>query len=64
MKNEELKKEMRVLVEFEGSLKPAKIIGPVEERTGNKVKIIGWKLHVGPSALDYQTTADRIHPKK
>jgi len=63
MKDEELKEEMQVLVDFDGVLKQAKVIGPAEERKGNQTKIIGWKLHVGPSALEHTTTADKIYAK-
>lgn len=63
MKDEELKEEMQVLVDFDGGLKQAKVIGPVEERNGNQIKIIGWKLHVGRSALEHNTTADKIYSK-
>jgi len=63
MKDEELKAEMLVLVDFNGVSQPAKVIGPVAERKGNQTKILGWKLHVGPSALEYTTTADRIYFK-
>jgi len=63
MRHEELKAEMRVLVDFDGVSQPAKVIGPVVERKGNQTKIIGWKLHVGPSALEYTTTANKIYPE-
>jgi hypothetical protein len=61
----ELKEEMLVLVDKDGSLQPAKIIGKMLEHTpGRPPKITGWKLHVGPSALEYSTTADKIYPRK
>jgi hypothetical protein len=39
MKDEELKAEMLVLVDFNGVSQPAKVIGPVAERKGNQTKI-------------------------
>jgi hypothetical protein len=57
--------EMLVLVDKDGSLQPAKVIGPTLLLTpGQLPRITGWKLHVGPSALDYSTTADKIYPRK
>lgn len=64
MRNEELKRGMEVSVEHGGKWQRAKVIGPVTRQTGNVIEIIGWKLHVGPSALDMQFTADKIFPKR
>jgi hypothetical protein len=65
MLDSELKEEMLVLVDKDGSLQPAKVIGPTKLLTpGPPPKITGWKLHVGPSALDYSTTADKIYPRE
>jgi hypothetical protein len=64
MLDSELKEGMQVLVDKDGSLQAAKIIGPTLLLTpGRPPKITGWKVHVGPSALDYSTTADKIHPR-
>lgn len=63
MTNEEMKPEMKVIVDVEGVLKPAKVIGPTTLRVGDKVTITGWVVHIEPSALPYSTTADKIHPR-
>src|SRR5258708_40234400 len=63
MTNEELKPEMKVLVDVEGVLKPAKVIGPTRLREGPRVTITGWVVHIEPSALPHTTTADKIHPR-
>lgn len=62
MQNKELKTEMEVSVEYDGKWQRAKVIGPVTLTTGNVIEITGWKLHVGPSALDVIMTADKIFP--
>ena len=64
MRNEELKSGMEVLVEYGGTRQQAKVIGEVTLRKGKVIEITGWKLHVGPSALDLILTADKIFPKR
>jgi hypothetical protein len=63
MTNEEMKPEMKVMVDVEGVLKPAKVIGPTTLRVGDKVTITGWVVHIEPLALPHSTTADKIHPR-
>jgi len=63
MTNEQLKPEMKVLVDVEGVLKPAKVIGPTTLREGDKVTITGWVVHIEPTGLPYTTTADKIHAR-
>ena len=63
MTNEQLRAEMKVLVDFEGVLKPAKVIGPTTLRKGDKVTVTGWVVHIEPSGLPHTTTADKIHPR-
>jgi hypothetical protein len=62
MANEEIKPEMKVMVDVEGVQKPAKVIGPPTLRVSDKVTITGWVVHIEPSALPYSTTPDKIHP--
>ena len=65
MLDSELHDGMLVLVDKDGSLQPAKIIGSTLLHTlGQPPKITGWKLHVGLSALEFSSTADKIHPRK
>jgi hypothetical protein len=64
MQNEELKSGMEVSVEYDGKWQSAKVIGPVTFTTGNVTEITGWKLHVGPSALDLILTAEKIFPRR
>jgi hypothetical protein len=64
MQNEELKSGMEVSVEYDGKWQRAKVIGPVTLTTGNVIEITGWKLHIGPSALDFILTADKIFPRR
>jgi hypothetical protein len=61
--NEDLKSGMEVFVEYNGAWQKAKVIGPVTLITGRVTEITGWKLHVGPSALDLILTADKIFPR-
>lgn len=66
MQNEELKPEMKVLVDYGGSLKSAKVIGPVEHKnvsTGELIEIVGWKVAIEPSGLGVTVTADQISPR-
>jgi hypothetical protein len=66
MQNKELKPELKVLVDYDGSLKPAKVIDRVARTnagTGELIEIIGWKVAIGPSGLQVTVTADKIHPK-
>lgn len=63
MTDGELRAEMKVLVDVEGVLKPAKVIGATTLREGNRVKITGWVVHIEPSGLPHTTTADKIHPR-
>jgi hypothetical protein len=66
MQNEELKPEMKVVVDYDGSLKLAKIIGPVEFKnagTGELIEIRGWVVAIEPSNLHVTVTADKIHPR-
>jgi len=66
MQNKELKPEMKVLVDYDGSLKSAKVIDRVAIRnagTGELIEIIGWKVAIEPSNLHVTVTADRIHPR-
>jgi hypothetical protein len=63
MTNEQLRAEMKVLVDVEGVLKPAKVIGPTTLRKGDKITITGWVVHIEPSGLPHTTTADKIHPR-
>jgi len=63
MTNEELKAEMKVLVDVEGVLKPAKVIDARTLKVGNQVTITGWVVHIEPSGLPHSTTADKIHPR-
>lgn len=66
MKNEELKPEMRVLVDVDGSLKPGKVIDSVRKinkNTGEVIGILGWMVATEPSGLHRQVTADKIHPR-
>jgi hypothetical protein len=63
MTNEELSAEMKVLVEVEGVLKPAKVIDATTLRKGRTVTITGWVVHIEPTGLPYTTTAEKIHPR-
>ncbi len=63
MQNNDLKPGMEVSVEYGGAWQRAKVIGPVTLTKGNITEITGWKLLVGPSALDLIMTADKIFPK-
>jgi hypothetical protein len=66
MQNKELKPEMKVLVDYDGSLKLAKVIDRVavtNAGTGELIEIIGWKVAIEPSNLHVTVTADRIHPR-
>ncbi len=66
MQNEDLKPEMKVLVDHGGSLKPAKVIGPVKVTnagTGELIEIGGWVVAIEPSNLHATVTADKIHPR-
>ncbi len=63
MTNEELKAEMKVLVDVEGVLKAAKVIDATTLKVGNQVTITGWVVHIEPSGLPHTTTADKIHPR-
>lgn len=65
MQNEELKPEMKVLVDYDGLLKRAKVIGPVtvtNAGTGELLEISGWVVAIEPSNLHATVTADKIHP--
>jgi hypothetical protein len=65
MHNEELKPEMKVLVDYDGSLKRAKLIGPVmltNAGTGELIEISGWVVAIEPSNLHATVTTDKIHP--
>jgi len=65
MQNEELKPGMKVLVDHDGLLKPAKVIGPVKVTnagTGELIEISGWVVAIEPSNLHATLTADKIHP--
>jgi hypothetical protein len=64
MQNEEVKPEMKVLVDYEGSAKPAKVIGPVERRIGTSVRIIAWVVAMEPNNLHVQVTADKMSPTR
>jgi hypothetical protein len=66
VRNEELTPEMKVLVDHDGLLKPAKVIGPVrvtKAGTGELLEISGWVVAIEPSNLHATVTADRIHPR-
>lgn len=63
MQNEELKREMKVLVEHEGSLKPAKVVGPTELKVGNRTEITGWVVALELNNLHLRVTADKIQPR-
>lgn len=66
MQNEELKPEMKVLVDYDGLLKRAKVIGPVtvtNAGTGELLEISGWVVAIEPSNLHATVTADKIHPR-
>lgn len=66
MRNEELEPEMKVLVDHDGALKPAKVIGPVtvtNAGTGEKIEISGWVVAIDPSNLHATVTAEKIHPR-
>jgi hypothetical protein len=66
MQNEELKPEMKVLVDHDGSLKLAKVIGSVKITnvgTGELIEISGWVVAIEPSNLHATLTADKIHPR-
>ena len=66
MQNEELKPEMKVLIDHDESLKPAKVIGPVKltnAGTGELIAISGWVVAIEPSNLHATVTADKIHPR-
>ncbi len=66
MKNEDLKPEMKVLVDHDGLLKPAKVIGPVTLRnagTGELIETSGWVVAIEPSNLHVTVTADKIQPR-
>jgi hypothetical protein len=66
MKNEELRPEMRVLVDYNGSLKRAKVIGPVALTNAGTVELIeisGWVVAIEPSNLHATVTADKIHAR-
>jgi hypothetical protein len=66
VQNEELRPEMRVLVDYNGSLKRAKVIGPVALRnagTGDVIEISGCVVAIEPSNLHATVTADKIHPR-
>jgi hypothetical protein len=64
MQNDELKPGMAVSIEYGGAWQRAKVIGPVTLTKGEVSYITGWKLHVGPSALDLILTADKIFSGK
>jgi hypothetical protein len=62
----ELKPEMKVLVDYDGLLKRAKVIGPVtltNAGTGELIEISGWVVAIEPSNLHATVTADKIHPR-
>jgi hypothetical protein len=66
MQNEELRPEMKVLVDYDGLLKRAKVIGPVTLRnagTGELIEISGWVVAIEPSNLHATLTAEKIHPR-
>lgn len=66
MQNEELKPEMKVLVDYDGLLKRAKVVGPVtvtNAGTGELLEISGWVVAIEPSNLHATVTADKIHPR-
>jgi hypothetical protein len=63
MTNEQIKPEMKVLVDVEGVLKPAKVIDATRLHKGGGVTITGWLVHIEPTGLPYTTTADKIHPR-
>jgi hypothetical protein len=66
VQNEELKPEMKVLVDYDGLLKRAKVVGPVtvtNAGTGELLEISGWVVAIEPSNLHATVTADKIHPR-
>jgi hypothetical protein len=66
VQNEELKPEMKVLVDYDGLLKRAKVVGPVtvtNAGTGELLEISGWAVAIEPSNLHATVTADKIHPR-
>lgn len=63
MQNEELKPEMKVLVERNGSLIPAKVIGPTTLTVGSRTEITGWVVALERDNLHLTVTADKIHPR-
>jgi hypothetical protein len=66
MRNDELKSEMKVRVDHDGALKPAKVIGPVRVTnagTGKLIEISGWVVAIDASNLHVTVTAEKIHPR-
>lgn len=66
MQNEELKPEMKVLVDHDGLLKLAKVIGPATLKnagTGELIELSAWVVAIEPSNLHATVTADKIHPR-
>jgi hypothetical protein len=66
VQNEELKSEMKVFVDYDGSRKPAKVIDCVKVKnvgTGELIEIKGWVVAIEPSNLHVQVTADKIHSR-
>jgi hypothetical protein len=66
MQNEELKPEMKVCVDYDGSLRLAKVIGPVtvtKAGTDELIEISGWVVAIEPSNLHLTVTADKIHAR-
>jgi hypothetical protein len=63
MQNEELKPEMKVRVDHDGSSKLAKVIGPATLKKGKLIEITGWVVAIEPSNLHVTLTADKIHRK-
>lgn len=57
---------MKVVVDYDGSLKLAKVIGQVEFKnagTGELIEIRGWVVAIEPSNLHVTVTAGKIHPR-
>jgi hypothetical protein len=63
MTNEQLRAEMKVLVDVDGVLKPAKVIDATTLQKGGVVTITGWVVHIEPTGLPHTTTADKIYPR-
>ena len=64
MSNEDLRAEMKVRVSYNGSLQPAKVLGPVAVRdgAGKIIEIKAWTLKLDSMGIDIRVTADKIWP--